>query len=472
MIDKEIAKGVTYSPDGSFGVKSKGGGGEEIYYNEDGSISVSGATTSSGGTVSGRTTPSSVTTKTGVGGSGGGAKTLSQLAIEYTNDLQLANKSLVAGKATKDDGTVVPFGGNEYKGAIMDAQKNRQVQLQNISNSFDELSASGVKKVAGKDLETLRTAARTKLQEVSISYNDFKDGNKVLVMGKGSLTDAAGNKIDKPIIELKNAVDVNKKDDYGQPTNIEVNGVYQPIYTSSDGTTRFVDVTDTNGDKVTYQADPKYGWLPVRTGPKTYALFEKIVKETDAALKTGGEFKPKLMGVDELNNFDFAQPAGEATVIKKEVKPGIMEQAKQFGSNVLNTAKAAVTPIQPDIVSPVVNAAVNAVKPNVPVVPTVPLQPGTMQPMINTGGQGTGTVLPQIKQSTLSIAGNVQKTPIQNLGTVIGPQKIQAPTPVTTPMKIATPQQLNLPTNLPLNPSKPVTTPTVTTKKNWWEFWK
>ncbi len=228
-INREIDKGIVYTSVNGLSQKSKGGGGGgELYLNPDGSLSMGGTSTGGsakssstrGGGVGTTKTSSGIQANTKLGGSGESAKSLSQLDIEYKNDTNEANKALQEGQV-ESNGKTAKFTSKDYMEAITIIEKNRQLQLQSINKGLDQLAATGVKKVGGKQIETLRETYAAEYQKSTIQYNGLRTGNLVLAMKSGDFTNEAGVKVSKPQLQLVNKSETGKM--------IEANGIYQPL---------------------------------------------------------------------------------------------------------------------------------------------------------------------------------------------------------------------------------------------------
>lgn len=408
-INREVEKGVVYSNVNGLSVKSKGGGsgGGELYLNPDGSVSVGGGSSST------RNTTGSIGTKIGVpttgkavmkesklGGSGDTPKSVSELAIEYKNNLNEANRALTEGKV-EVDGKIVPYTAKDYKNDIIAISKNRQLQLQNINTGLLGMQEAGVKKVGSKQLKTLLDEATGELTNVTSEYNGLRTGNLVLAMKDASFTNASGVKINKPQLQFVG------KDQVG--SMLEVNGVYQPMRSEpiifnadqekeakkfieaqgEDGLTYqagadgklyitygeggeaykrdLVDIRDTDGNVITYEKHKDYGYIPLAVGPKTGALRKQMVKEADEAKKSKGTYEPRLMNYNEVVNFDYKTPVGQ-TLPAKPQPPTALENVATGVKNVINQNQVKPAKVLQAVNNPigaVINAGVNAVAPAV-----------------------------------------------------------------------------------------------------------
>lgn len=392
-INREVEKGVVYSNVNGLSVKSKGGGsgGGELYLNPDGSVSVGGAsrnTTGSIGTKIGVPTTGKPTVKESrLGGSGDTPKSVSELAIEYKNNLNEANRALTEGRV-EIDGKMVPYTAKDYKEDIIAISKNRQLQLQNINQGLQGMQEAGVKKVGSKQLKTLSDEASSELENVTVEYNGLRTGNLVLAMKDASFTNASGVKINKPQLQFV------AKDQVG--SMLEVNGVYQPMRSEpisfapgqekeaekfikaqgDEGLTYqagadgklyitygeggepykrdLLDIQDIDGNVITYEKHKDYGYIPLAVGPKTGELRRQMVKEAQQAQKEEGRYEPKLMNYNDVVNFDYKTPVGQ---IHKEPKPATaLENVATGVKNVINKNQ-----VQPAKVLQAVNNPIGAV---------------------------------------------------------------------------------------------------------------
>lgn len=347
-IMREIDKGITYSNVNGVSVKNKGGGvggSGEIYLNPDGSVSIGGGYSSAGtGRASGSNTTkgSRVTQSTGVGGSGDRAKTLTEIDLEYKNNLIEANKALVNGEIVASSKNAEEPSYTQY---VMLAAKERQLQLQNVVEGLSQIIAANPNTKQAKKLQETVDKYSTELVNVTNEYNGIRSGNLVLTMGSSDYTDVSGVKKTKPVLqfttkgEASGYIDVGgiyykpKEEDIVKDFGVDKAAANKfikanPGFTLEQdeagryfvqGKKTYLDVADTNGNVITYENDATYGWLPLAVGPKTGALRQKLISETDEARKSGSDYTPKLLNYNEINKFDFNTPVGKTTAVQKEL---------------------------------------------------------------------------------------------------------------------------------------------------------
>lgn len=443
-INREIDKGITYSSVNGLSTKSKGGGtgGSDIYLNPDGSISAGGGA-SGGSSKSGTKGTGTITTTGGktvkgsnIGGSGDRPKTLTELEVEYKNNLNEANRALVAGeipavsKNPKD---------KSYTQFVLLASKERQVQLANIQEGLDELSAQGIKKIAGKNVEELRKSNSAQLTNVTAQYNQIKSGNLVLAMKSSDFTDSVGNKSSKPVLswipkaeagkmvnangvyhgtreELVSYTDRKQAQAYAKDKSTDGNalsvvqdgtGAWTVVDANGDQVKRkLLDIQDTAGNSVTYEADSKYGWLPQAVGPRTGALRQQMVKEFDAAAASNKGYQQNLMGYSDINKFDFKTPVGQTQPLAPEEPTA--------ANKVVNAIKAPIAKV------------VEAAKVAPPQVPMQQFNPSTQLVPSSMGSQPAIRTAPS--STTLKLATQAP-SPVAKLAQSTG----QAPKPIAAP---------------------------------------
>lgn len=453
-IDREIEKGITYSNVNGLSVKNKGGGSGngEVYLNPDGSVSIGGGVStggSSGGSgSSGGTKAGSVTTKTGVGGSGDRAKTLTELDLEYKNNLIEANKALVNGEipaSSKDPNA------KSYTQYVMLAAKERQIQLQNVVDGLSEIVALNPNSKQAKKLQTQIDTYSKELGNVTAEYNGIRSGNLVLAMDSSSYTSESGVSMNKPTLtfkqkgDVKDFIDVNGvyykpreataeydltqkreaeafvKANKGYKLNQDENGYYVSDKDGNLVNRKFLDVTDTNGNVITYEQNATYGWLPDRSkGPLQAQLHDKLVKEADEARKAGQDYTPRLLNYNEINKFDFNSPVGTA-LPKPPEPPSAVDNTVKAATEIVGAVPQAVSkvvaPIMPKIDTNFKTADELGIKPTTSVTP---------QSMPQSIGSGTRV---NIAPQPLKLAGTAPMPAIKTAVNPTGktPIKTQAP---------------------------------------------
>lgn len=315
-----------------------------------------------------------------LGGSGNMPKSLTELDIEYKNNLNEANRALVAGEIPASSSNPKVKSYTQY---ILLASKERELQLRNIQVGLDKLSASGITKIGKKNVEDLRKENTVQLNNIVAQSNQIKSGNLVLAIKNSDFTDAVGNKSSKPTLQW-----VPKND---AKNMIQANGVYHPTrnedvvykdqksalaYAKDKSTNdvmltavqnasgqwsvvdgngspvkrNLLDVTDPNGNTVTYESDAKYGWLPQAVGPRTGALRAQIVKEFDAAAGSKQAYKQNLLDYNQLNSFDFKKPAGTTQPLPPEEANGFARASAAItgaGAAIADTVGKVVAPVLP-----------------------------------------------------------------------------------------------------------------------------
>lgn len=473
-ISREVDKGITYSANGGFGDKTKGGGtgGGDLYLNPDGSVSYGGSyvpstskslgtKVSSGGIATAKSTGSKTTPKQNFDNGNIQPKSLSQLDIEYKNALNEANKALVNGEITAQ----------QYEATVTLITKSRQVDLQNVTTGLQEIMGNDPKaKIGGKQISTLLDKYSGELQNVTTEYNGLRTGNLVLSMGNKNFTDPTGQTISKPTLEFvpksKVADSVNVEGIYYKPRadtllfNDETNAkkfasLHSGLTVQQDqngkfflqdasgnvATAPYLDITDTNGNVVTYQKNDVFGgnWLPVGDDPQTAALRNQIIKEIGAK-KDGQDYQSKILNYNQLQKFVPNTPVGTIT---GQVKPTI-------GENISNAIKPVTQAIEniPNVVAPLLPKLPSPVQ-NDNQQLNIPSNTSVSQPTFK---PTTPTVTPQVNiaPKPLSLAGAVPKTApaIQQAVNPSGAKQTQ--------IKIAPPPAPNVDSNPILNVLKKI----------------
>ncbi len=316
-----------------------------------------------------------VTNTNTIQGSGGDRpKTLTELEIEYKNDLRAANDALLNGYGVVD-GKKVPFAAKDYMKFVQAAAKKRQLVLQNLDTKLTEVASSGVKKIGGKAVTELIKSTQTELGHVTTEYNQIRSGNLVLAMRSGSFTDQSGNKISKPQLQFVPKANTTK--------DVEANGIYYPTraekqyfsdekevskylkdYPWLDGSIKtddagtyveksFLDVTDTEGNTVPYENHPKYGYVPVATGPISGKMREQVIKEYEQAAKEKKEYKFTPKTYNELVKFDYKTPVGTTKTVPVEptTKDKVIAATKPVVEAVGNVV-APISAVAREVVNP------------------------------------------------------------------------------------------------------------------------
>lgn len=428
-ITREIDKGVTYSNQGNFGTKTKGGGtgsgGGDVYLNPDGSVSLGGGrvSTRAGGT---KSSTGTVVAGTNIGTSGDRPRTLTELDMEYKNNLLAANKALVQGliPASSSDPNV-----KSYTQYIMLATKDRQIQLQNITKGLQEIIDQNPEaKIGKKKVADILSNYTKELGSVTGEYNGIRTGNLVLTMKTGTFMDPAGNKIAGnptidfvPKAQVAGGVNVDgiyykprvdnatfgldqkaqaqafMKANPGSQLNQDAQGYYVTDASGKQLSRQFLDVTDLAGNNLTYELDPKYGYLPVAVGPKTGALRNQLIKEADQAAASGQTYTPKILNYNQLISHDFKAPVGTMAPKPAEVKPpGILDQAGKAVSDVAGAAGNVLAPV----VKQVEQTVSHVLPPQVPQ-PQAPISLAGAVPQVT---QNLQRALPQTQAKPIQIA--------------------------------------------------------------------
>jgi len=141
------------------------------------------------------------------------------------------------------------------------------------------------------------------------------------------------------------------------------------------------DVYDTSGRKITYENNPKYGWIPVAAGPITSKLRDSIIAEADRAAETGHTYTPKILNYNDVVNYDYTNKPSIGNTATKITKPDLSQQ-------VSNVAKTAGQIINPDVS----NAA--------PVTPVAPIRQVPVTPLGPSGQQAISTAAAPIQTSS------------------------------------------------------------------------
>lgn len=364
-ISREVDRGITYTSNGEFGVKSSGGSGTgEFYLNADGSVSYGGgyvsnstksSTSKSVGNISsgGNKTVTSTIPSDGFNNGRERSMTPAELDIQYQNTLNDLNKALVSGE----------INGDEYTTGLQIATKSRQIDLQQLTQGLQGVADPNTK--LGKKALSLLETYSTELTNVTSEYNDLRTGRLVVGLQDSSFKDPTGRTIGKKVLGLipkdKNAVNVNgvyykpqaenlmfgsqndannflkqNKNDAALKGAKAVQGDDGRYYVAtSDGAYvqgNVLHVNDTNGNDIIYQ-DEGGGFLPVGLGPKTAALRSRVAQERETATKDGQPYDMKFMNYNDINKFDFSTPIPQPVK-----KPGFIE-------NVTNTVKNVVDEI-------------------------------------------------------------------------------------------------------------------------------
>jgi hypothetical protein len=376
-INRELDKGITYTSVNGLSQKASGGSGSsEPVMNPDGTISYgySGGSTSGGssakstggGTTGGSTVAFSGNPVAGVGLDK--PKTFAELDFEYKSDLTTANKLLLAEKMP--DGT--PFTIDDYKSTLEALAKRRQLQLQTITDwATNVADTNGASSKVGKAAVDLINKYHDELNQVTANYNGIISGGLVLTMKNSGGVPTIG-------WDTKNNVS----------GMIESNGIYHPTYTrdvlvgdqnaskkfitdhtgltnfnpsdvkqGADGnyyyTQNMSDIYDTSGRKITYENNPKYGWIPVAAGPITSKLRNQIINESDLATETGHSYTPKVLNYNDVVNYDYANNPSLGTAKTVINKPSAAQQITSTVGRVASAVGDVVNP-QPSNAAPVI----------------------------------------------------------------------------------------------------------------------
>lgn len=335
-INREIDKGITYGPGGK---SSGGGGGSDFMLNTDGSVSYGSVSNSSSGgsSAGGQKSGGGVTNSKNITSDkngNNGPKSFAQLDFDYQQNTRNLTQAVA-------DGLISP---QEYKQELLGILQDRAGDVNNMVTGLNEIvSVYGVdSKLGGKAVTKLNTYQEEGVKVVN-AYNEAKNG--ALAMVNKEVTDSAGNVSHKPTLQLvdKNSLNgwQNVNDVWYKPyakdvvfgdkkaaeefaklhgqvvaqDNMGNFKIVDPKDTTKAYQQSYLDVTDTNGHVITYNSDPKYGWLPDRSkGPLQAQLHDMMKKEADMANANGDTYKNNLVTYSQLTNPDlFKSPVGTVT---------------------------------------------------------------------------------------------------------------------------------------------------------------
>jgi hypothetical protein len=374
-------------------------------------------------------------------------KSFSELDLEYKNELIAANKALMNGEITP----------KQYQQSILLLTKSRQVDLQNITQGLQTIVAQNPKaKIGKKEIASILNDYTNELGGVAAEYNGIRTGKLVLVMSSENHENPAGMKFSTPTLQFVDRKNIPKD-------SVDANGIYYPtreesltfaerkaaekyakdhggqvaqdpsgnfFVTGEDGNPvkkKYLDITDTEGNSVSYELDDKYGWLPQAVGPKTGALRKQLIKEADMAAEEGQDYKPKLMGYKDVFNYKEGTPVG-ITSPKPPKEPGFIEKA--------------INPVV-DAIKEVPDAVVTAPLPAAPKTDAAPAQSLGITPStkINVPQPvGLTSVAPKPAQTAIKTASTNLSLAGTKPATTIPLPKGQKPAAIQAPPKINIPQ--------------------------------
>lgn len=370
---RDLDKGISYTTEGAFGEKSGSGGGGDIYYDPTtGQVYAGGG---GGGTTRSSGGSSSIGGVTGVTGntktqyspaaiSSGKPQTIGDYEKYYQEQVLKAHDAFIAGQLPNGQ----PYDSASYMKTLAALSVDRAKDLQNIVTGLDGVNPKAKLTINGetKTAATVKSDFAKQLQEAQIEAQQFKSGGLVPVLVEKA-TDSNGFVNSKPELQFKSASEIKSlqqnyvQDDQGvyhlikedsstrqylSPDQLVEYQALNPkakIVRDNQGNAylpgrKYVDVYDTNGNKVSYEYSDKYGYLPIVTKNPTLKSGQRdtiaeslqkyrdsIIKQADEATKSGKTpQQSKLLSPGGLQLFvegSYKKPV-ESPIVKKTATPG------------------------------------------------------------------------------------------------------------------------------------------------------